>query len=276
MSEPSGPLKGPSEQDGRTPTPIGGVSALRDTNTGFHQVPVPQREHAPLNPTGSRLAVLSLAALGVVYGDIGTSPLYSIQAAFNTSEGAHGFPVTEAAVYGVLSMIVWSLIIVVAVKYIYFILRADNKGEGGVLSLLALLLQTERREEHKRRRWMLVAIGLFGSALLYGDGMITPAISVLGALQGLEVRNPGIPYTAIVVIAVAILVAVFSVQRFGTAKVGAAFGPIMFIWFSTIAVLGFMEAIREPQIFLAVNPIYAVRFFVEHGIGGVVILGGAV
>src|SRR5690348_2476787 len=192
MSETSGPSNGPSDPDGRTPTPIGGVSAQRpsETHTGFHPVQVPHREHAPLNPTGSRLAVLSLAALGVVYGDIGTSPLYSIQAAFNTSEGGHGFPVTVPAVYGVLSMIVWSLIIVVAVKYIYFILRADNKGEGGVMSLLALLLQTERREEDKRRRWLLVAIGLFGSALLYGDGMITPAISVLGALQGIEVRNP--------------------------------------------------------------------------------------
>src|SRR3954467_10942779 len=126
MSEPSGPANGPREQDGRTPTPIGGVSALRgsDTHTGFHPVQVRHREHAPTNPTGSRLAVLSLAALGVVYGDIGTSPLSQIHAAFNNEKG-HGFPVTEAAVYGVLSMIVWSLILVVAVKYIYFIMRAD-------------------------------------------------------------------------------------------------------------------------------------------------------
>ncbi len=278
MSETSGSPNGPSDQDGRTPTPIGGVSAQRgsESHTGFHPVQVPHREHAPLNPTGSRLAVLSLAALGVVYGDIGTSPLYSIQAAFNTGPRGHGFPVSDSAVYGVLSMIVWSLIIVVAVKYIYFILRADNRGEGGVLSLLALLLQTERREEDKRRRWMLIAIGLFGSALLYGDGMITPAISVLGALQGIEVRNPGIPHVIIVWIAVAILVAVFSVQRFGTAKVGAAFGPIMFVWFATIGTLGFMEAIHEPQIFRAVNPVYAARFFVEHGFKGFVILGAVV
>ena len=195
MSESGGPPSGPSEKDGSTPTPVGGVLSAdgprpSERTTGFHPVQVPHREHAPLNPKGSRLAILSLAALGVVYGDIGTSPLYSIQAAFNTEPGAHGFEVTTAAVYGVLSMIVWSLIIVVAIKYIYFILRADNKGEGGVMSLLALLLQTERREEDKRRRWLLVAIGLFGSALLYGDGMITPAISVLGALQGFEVRNP--------------------------------------------------------------------------------------
>jgi KUP system potassium uptake protein len=281
MSEPSGPPNGPSDKDVRAPTPVAGVPAVgtmrpSETITGFHPVQIPHREHAPLNPTGKRLAILSLGALGVVYGDIGTSPLYAIQAAFNTSEKGHGFPVSEAAVYGVLSMIVWSLVIVVAVKYIYFILRADNRGEGGVLSLLALLLQTERREEDKRRRWLLVAIGLFGSALLYGDGMITPAISVLGALQGIEVRNPQIPHMAIVWLACGIITAVFAVQRFGTAKVGTAFGPIMGIWFSTIAVLGVREIIHEPQIFNALNPLYALRFFAEHGLPGFIILGSVV
>src|SRR4051812_8509426 len=281
MSESGGPPSGPSDKDLGTPTPVGGVLAAggprpSERNTGFHPVQLPHREHAPLKPTGSRLAILSLAALGVVFGDIGTSPLYSIQAAFNTSKGAHGFPVSETAVYGVLSMIVWSLILVVAVKYIYFIMRADNKGEGGVLSLLALMLQTERREVDKRRRWLLVALGLFGSALLYGDGIITPAISVLGALQGIEVRNAGIPHTAIVAIAVGILLGIFSVQRLGTARVGAAFGPIMAIWFVTIAVLGAREIVEAPEIFWAVNPAYAVRFFVEHGFGGFVILGAVV
>jgi KUP system potassium uptake protein len=246
------------------------------SHTGFHPVQHPHREHAPLKPTGKRLAILSLGALGVVYGDIGTSPLYSMQAAFNTKHGSHGFPVSEAAVYGVLSMIVWSLIIVVAVKYIYFILRADNRGEGGVLSLLALLLQTERREEDKRKRWLLVAMGLFGSALLYGDGMITPAISVLGALQGIEVRNPQIPHMVIVWMAAGIIAAVFAVQRFGTAKVGAAFGPMMFVWFTTIGVLGLREILHEPRVFAAVNPVYAARFFADHGIGGLVILGSVV
>lgn len=244
--------------------------------SGFHKSVTPPREHAPLKPTGKRLAILSLGALGVVYGDIGTSPLYAIQAAFNQKHGSHGFPVTEAAVYGVLSMIVWSLIVVVAIKYIYFILRADNRGEGGVLSLLALLLQTERREEDKRRRWLLVAIGLFGSALLYGDGMITPAISVLGALQGIEVRTPQIPHSVIVGLAVVIIAGVFAVQRFGTAKVGIAFGPIMGIWFSTIGVLGLMEVLRDWHILAAVNPYYALRFFLDHGIAGFVILGAVV
>src|SRR4051812_29904952 len=282
MSESSGPPNGSSDKDGRTATPVAGVPAAgtsprpSETHTGFHKVQTPHREHAPLNPTGSRLAILSLGALGVVYGDIGTSPLYAIQAAFNAEKGAHGFPVTEAAVYGVLSMIVWSLILVVAVKYIYFIMRADNKGEGGVLSLLALLLQTERREEDKRRRWVLIGLGLFGAALLYGDGMITPAISVLGALDGIHVRNPQIPPLVIVTLAVVILLAVFSVQRFGTGKVGAAFGPIMTIWFATIAILGVREIQIEPRILGAVNPAYAVRFFMEHGIEGFVILGAVV
>jgi KUP system potassium uptake protein len=286
MAESSGPPNGPSDKDG--PPPEGGVDrrssdhapmrpseAIRQSEiTGFHRAANPPREHAPLNPTGKRLAILSLGALGVVYGDIGTSPLYAMQAAFN--QKSHGFAPTESAVYGVLSMIVWSLIIVVAVKYIYFILRADNRGEGGVLSLLALLLQTERRDEDKRRRWVLIALGLFGSALLYGDGMITPAISVLGALQGLEVRNPAIPHTIIVGLALAILVGVFAVQQFGTAKVGAAFGPIMGVWFATIGILGFREILLEWRIVYAINPYYAFRFFIDHGIAGFIVLGAVV
>ena len=286
MAESSGPPNGPSDKDGpppdqggqRPPTepPQSRPSEAQRLSevSGFHKSVTLPREHAPLNPTGKRLAVLSLGALGVVYGDIGTSPLYAIQAAFN--QKTHGFAATESSVYGVLSLIVWSLIIVVAIKYIYFILRADNRGEGGVLSLLALLLQTERREEDKRRRWMLVAIGLFGSALLYGDGMITPAISVLGALQGIEVRNPAIPHTVIVALSVAILVGVFAVQRFGTAKVGAAFGPIMAVWFATIGFLGAREILIEPRILLAVNPYYGFHFFIEHGLTGFVVLGAVV
>ena len=279
MSEPSGPPNGPSDKDGRTPTPIGGVpsatplSRPSETHTGFHPVQIPHREHAPLNPTGKRLAVLSLGALGVVYGDIGTSPLYAMEAAFT---GKHGFEPTPVAVYGVLSMMVWSLLIVIAFKYIVFILRADNRGEGGVLALLALLLQTERREEDRRKRWILVSLALLGAALLYGDGMITPAISVLGALKGIEVRNPGIPHSVIVGAAVLILVALFSVQRLGTGRVGGAFGPIMALWFLAIGGLGLREVLIEPRILAAVNPAYAVRFFSDHGIAGFVILGAVV
>ena len=241
--------------------------------SGFHKAPNPPRVHAETNPTGTRLAILSLGALGVVYGDIGTSPLYAMQAAF---AGKHAFAPTTVAVYGVLSMMVWALVIVVAIKYISFILQADNKGEGGVLALLALLLQTERRGGDTKRRWLLVSAGLFGAALLYGDGMITPAISVLGALQGLEVRNPGIPHWSIVAGAAAILLGLFAVQRLGTAKVGSAFGPIMCVWFVTIGLLGVREAMAEPRIFAALNPWYAVEFFREHGIAGFMILGAVV
>jgi len=241
--------------------------------SGFlHQVTAP-RVHVESNPTRKRLAILSLGALGVVYGDIGTSPLYAMQTAFM---GAHGFAPTPVAVYGVLSMMVWALVIVVAVKYISFIIRADNRGEGGVLALLALLLQTERGTAGKKRRWLLVSAGLFGAALLYGDGMITPAISVLGALQGIEVRYAGIPHWSIVGAAAAILIGLFSVQRFGTAKVGTAFGPIMGVWFATIGVLGLREVLLEPRILAAINPNYAVLFFREHGMAGFVILGAVV
>jgi len=160
-----------SEPTGNPPTTgVGG-------NTGFHAV-VPQRQHVEAHPTGKRLAWLSFTALGVVYGDIGTSPLYAMQQAFSP---AYGLAPDATNVYGVLSMILWSLIIVVAVKYIAFIMRADNRREGGVMALLALVLQNERRAEDKRRRRLLILVGIFGAALLYGDGMITPAISVLGA-----------------------------------------------------------------------------------------------
>jgi len=165
-----------SEPTGNPPTTgVGG-------NTGFHAV-VPQRQHVEAHPTGKRLAWLSFTALGVVYGDIGTSPLYAMQQAFSP---AYGLAPDATNVYGVLSMILWSLIIVVAVKYIAFIMRADNRREGGVMALLALVLQNERRAEDKRRRRLLILVGIFGAALLYGDGMITPAISVLSATEGLN------------------------------------------------------------------------------------------
>ena len=241
-------------------------------SSGFFPA-VPQQRHKPeARPTGKRLAVLSLTALGVVYGDIGTSPLYTLRQAFDPS---YGFAATIVSVYGVLSMILWSLIFIVGVKYIVFIMRADNRGEGGVLTLLALLLQQERRAEDRRRRVVLIAVGLFGAALLYGDGMITPAISVLGAMEGLEVLTPRLtPY--VVTMSFVILVGLFWVQRFGTARVGSAFGPIMGVWFITIAVLGIREIALEPRILLAVNPWYAVVFFREHGIGGLLVLGAVV
>jgi KUP system potassium uptake protein len=231
--------------------------------------PATQHRHVEADPHGRRLAVLMLTALGIVFGDIGTSPLYTIRECFAV---AHGLRPTVANVYGILSLIVWSLVLVVVVKYIVFILRADNRGEGGVLAMLALLLQRQHRARERRRRAILVVLGVFGTALLYGDGMITPAISVLGAVEGLEVAAPGLE-RFVVLATVAILFALFTFQRHGTSRVGKTFGPITLVWFVTIAILGLLEIAREPQILTAVNPWYALRFFLQNGFVGFATLG---
>jgi KUP system potassium uptake protein len=200
-----------------------------------------------------------------VYGDIGTSPLYAFRACFNPE---YGLAPTASTVYGVLSLIVWSLILIVSVKYIIFVMRLDNHGEGGIVALLALLRQ-------KRRRGVLIALGLFGAALLYGDGVITPAISVLSAAEGLEVATSAFkPY--VLPSTLLILFLLFFVQKYGTAKVGSVFGPIMLVWFGTIATLGTLEIVREPAILLALNPWYGVRFFLEHGVATFLVLGSVV
>ena len=233
----------------------------------------PQRGHAhDTHPTGRRLLVLALTALGIVYGDIGTSPLYAIREGFN---GAHAFAATETNVYGLLSLVTWALLLVISVKYLSFVLRADNRGEGGIMALLALVLQQERRETDRRRRAVLIMLALFGAALLTGEGIITPAVSVLSAIEGLEVATPAFsPY--VVPLTVGILVALFSVQRFGTARVGSLFGPVTLVWFVTIAVLGVMEIAREPHILGALSPHHATEFFLENGRAGFVILGAVV
>ncbi|MEO7962404.1 MAG: KUP/HAK/KT family potassium transporter, partial [Gemmatimonadaceae bacterium] len=247
-------------------------AAITSTMTAESSVPM-QRHHAESNPTGRRLGVLTLTALGVVYGDIGTSPLYALQECFKEE---YGLVPTAANVYGVLSLILWSLISIVAIKYIVFILRADNRGEGGILALLALILQEEKEDGMARSKLALyIALGLFGAALLYGDGIITPAISVLGAMEGLKVGAPTferfvIPATLV------ILFSLFLVQKKGTAKVGQVFGPVMMVWFLTLSVLGVAELVHEPRILLAVNPIYAIRFLFEHGIHGFLLLGAVV
>ncbi|HET9426459.1 MAG TPA: KUP/HAK/KT family potassium transporter, partial [Gemmatimonadaceae bacterium] len=230
---------------------------------------VPQYRHADADPRGRRLAVLTLTALGVVYGDIGTSPLYTLKECFSLE---HGLVASAASVYGILSLIFWSLMLVVVFKYLVFILRADNRGEGGVLALLALVLQREHRAEDHRRRWVLIVLGIFGTALLFGDGIITPAISVLGAMEGLEVVTPTLkPF--VVGATVAMLLALFLVQHMGTARIGKAFGPITLVWFLTIGALGLREVARDPRILLAVNPVHAVRFFAENGFIGFAVLG---
>ncbi len=223
-------------------------------------------------PSGRRLGILSLTALGVVYGDIGTSPLYALRECFKAE---YGILPTHENVLGVLSLILWSLILVVSVKYIVFILRADNRNEGGILALLALLLQQKRRTDDVGRRMALVALGLFGAALLYGDGVITPAISVLGAVEGLEVNTPALaPF--VMWISLVIIFALFMVQRFGTARVGTAFGPIMLIWFLTIAVLGTRAIVAVPSVLGAINPWHGVQFFIAHGVAGFLTLGAVV
>ena len=254
-------------------TPTTGIPAATGTDSGYFTAVRRERHHVEAKPTGKRLAVLSLTALGVVYGDIGTSPLYALRECFKPEYRL--LPTTEN-VYGVLSLIVWSLILVVSVKYLVFIVRADNRGEGGILALLALLLQHERRSSDKRRRLVLISLGLFGAALLYGDGVITPAITVLSAMEGIGVARPGLPVWIILASSVAILVALFSAQRFGTAKVGGVFGPAMLLWFGTIAVLGATEIVREPRILLALNPWDAVRFFADNGRIGFLVLGAVV
>jgi KUP system potassium uptake protein len=178
-------------------------------------------------------------------------------------------------VYGILSLIVWSLVLVVSVKYVAYILRADNKGEGGVYALLALILQRENREDQKRRRAILITLGLFGGAFLYGDGIITPAISVLGAVEGLDVVAPALS-RFVVPITLVIISGLFYFQYKGTAKVGGAFGWIMLIWFLTIGALGVAEIVRHPEIFSSVNPLHGVRFFAAHPTRSFVVLGAVV
>jgi len=216
-------------------------------------------EHHIDRPGSGYLMVMSLGALGVVYGDIGTSPLYALREAFIAAEG---LAVTRETVLGVISLMVWSLIIVVSIKYMAFVLRADNDGEGGILALTSLILPSAQ-SRGSRVRWGLVLLGLFGTALLYGDGMITPAISVLSAVEGLEIAAPSLE-SYVVPIAAVILVALFSIQRRGTATVGAMFGPIMIVWFGTLAVLGVNQITVEPGVLSAVNPGYAVTLFVSH------------
>jgi KUP system potassium uptake protein len=220
--------------------------------------------HAP--PTGRYFASLCLSALGVVYGDIGTSPLYAIRECFHPS---HGLAVTPFNVVGVLSLIFWSLTIVVTAKYLFYVLRADNRGEGGVLALMALALGASKG---KLPAWTVVGLGLFGAALLYGDGMITPAISILGALEGLVVATSAFE-NWVVPLTIAILVVLFLPQRLGTARVGAVFGPIMVVWFLVIASLGTIHIVRHPEVLLALSPHPALAFMIEHGTIAFVVLG---
>ncbi|XXF81485.1 potassium transporter Kup [Myxococcaceae bacterium GXIMD 01537] len=213
--------------------------------------------------------MLALGALGIVFGDIGTSPLYALRECFN---GPHGVSPTPENVLGVLSLIFWSLIIVVSVKYLLFVMRADNRGEGGILALMALVMQRTKGQSHPTARPVLMALGLFGAALLYGDGLITPAISVLSAVEGLSVATPVFEHY-VLPITLVILLGLFLVQRHGTAGIGAVFGPFMCVWFTTIAVLGVMEVVTNPVVLHAFSPLHGVDFFVRNKGHGFLVLG---
>ncbi|HEX2121277.1 MAG TPA: potassium transporter Kup [Thermoanaerobaculia bacterium] len=258
------PQAGGAEAPPPPPPPLAPVAGSADLP--------PQRHPVETRPTGRRLAILSLTALGVVYGDIGTSPLYAIKECFKPE---YGLARNATNVYGVLSLIVWALILVVSVKYVAYILRADNKGEGGVLALLALVLQRQHRHADRRRRMVLIALGLFGGAFLYGDGIITPAISVISAVEGLDVVAPALR-RFVVPVAFLIIATLFYFQRKGTARVGSFFGWAMLVWFLTIATLGVREIMHEPHTLLALNPLYAFRFFVDHPTSSFVVLGAVV
>ena len=213
------------------------------------------------DPNNNKLYALALGAVGVVYGDIGTSPLYTLKEAF----GVHGVPPTPDNVLGVLSLIFWALILVVSVKYAIYIMAADNKGEGGIMALTALAHRGVRSSA--RARWAIMVFGLFGAALFFGDSVITPAISVLGAVEGLKIAAPALDHY-VVPIAVVVLLILFSFQSRGTAKVGNVFGPIMVLWFVALATLGVMEIMIAPQVLKALSPHYAIQFFAENGRAG--------
>jgi KUP system potassium uptake protein len=257
---------------------LGAVGLPRDVTRGTdganRRVP---SHHGPSRLQATRrapqgLALLTLSALGVVFGDLGTSPLYTLQESFH---GPHALAVTPDNVLGVLSLIIWSLVLVVCVKYITLLLRLDNAGEGGILALVAMLRRDDSERATSRGRPILVGLGLFGAALLYGDGVITPAISVLSAVEGLEVATPLFePY--VVPLTVGILLALFLVQPLGPGRVGVVFGPIVALWFLSIGLLGAWGILRAPEVFAAFNPWHAVRFFQESGERGFRVLGAVI
>jgi len=221
----------------------------------------PPSDNARQAPQG-KLPILGLSALGIVFGDIGTSPLYTFKTVLGTAE----VPSDAATILGALSLVLWTLFIITTIKYVSFAMRVDNDGEGGILALMALL------GVKKQHRPTIVAVGLFGAALIYGDGAITPAISVLSALEGLNMATPALqPY--VVPAAVAILIALFAIQSQGTAAIGHFFGPVMLIWFVAMAMMGISGIVQHPSVFAAINPIYGLTYLLSHGVTGFLVLG---
>ncbi len=212
--------------------------------------------------------MLSLGALGVVFGDIGTSPLYALRECF----GEYGLAATPENVIGILSLIFWTLILVICIKYMAYVMRADNRGEGGILSLMALAVRSQMSKDVTQRRWIMTILGLFGAALLYGDGVITPAISVLSAMEGLTYVAPSFePF--IIPLAIFVINAVFLMQKYGTGRIGVIFGPLLLVWFTALAALGINGMIENPHIFEALLPHHAIEFFMRNGWHGFIVLG---
>ncbi len=220
-----------------------------------------------MQSSSQKWGVLTLGALGIVYGDIGTSPLYALRECF---VAPHAIALNSANVLGILSLIVWSLVCVVSIKYIVFFLRADNRGEGGTLALMALAAQ-KSNIKNNRSIFLITMLGIFGAALLYGDGLITPAITILGAVEGLKIVSPFFA-SHIISISLAILCGLFLLQRLGSGRIGAVFGPIMLVWFAVLGTLGAMAIPQAPEVLYAFNPWHAIRFFMENGRQGFWIL----
>jgi len=217
----------------------------------------------------SSFAALALGAIGVVYGDVGTSPLYTMKEIFNV---AHGLSPDKGTVFGSISLIFWALVMVICLKYVIFVMRADNRGEGGIMALMALALRARHKASH---RAIIVSLGLFGAALFYGDGIITPAISVLSAVEGLEVAAPALhPY--IIPLTLAVLIGLFLFQSMGTERVGKLFGPVMVFWFVSLALMGINSLLKSPEILYALHPKYGFNFFVKHHWHGFLALGAVV
>jgi KUP system potassium uptake protein len=225
--------------------------------------------HATATKAG--MAALTFGALGVVFGDIGTSPLYALQTVFTAHD--HAVKPDQASVYGVISLVFWAITSIVSIKYVTFIMRAGNDGEGGIMALIALVQRLSLKGRVAKAA--LVALGIFGAALFYGDGMITPAISVLSAVEGLKVAAPGLE-SLVVPIALVVLTLLFAIQRFGTEAVGRLFGPVMALWFSILALAGLVKVAGSPEILRALSPSYGVRFFLDHGSVAFLALGSVV
>jgi len=260
--------RGPDDARSEAPATRADAAAADGGSHG----PPPERHDRTRSAAGTAgVAAVTLGALGVVFGDIGTSPLYALQTVF----AAHGHAVkpTEAGVYGVISLVFWAITLIVSVKYVTFIMRAGNEGEGGIMALIALVQGASLKG--RAATTALVALGIFGAALFYGDGMITPAISVLSAVAGLEVAAPGLG-SLVVPITLAVLTMLFAIQRFGTGAVGRLFGPVMAVWFAILAVSGLAKVIESPAILRALSPTYGLEFFLDHGGVAFLALGSVV